>query len=63
MGRRKLFPDGLQFVTIPYLMMPSVLMALQDMPWVLPSFEEDGEAFFNHTRERLARELPKHIIK
>ena len=63
MGRRKLFPEGLQFVVIPYLMMPSVIQALQDMPWVLPSFEPDGAEFFNRTRDRLKEELPKHIIE
>ena len=63
MGRRKLFPEGLQFVSIPYLMMPSVLQALQDMPWVLPSFESDGEEFFNRTRDQLVQELPKHIVE
>ena len=62
MGRRKLFPEGLQFVSIPYLMMPSLLQALQDMPWVLPSFEPDGAEFFNRTRDELVKELPKHIV-
>jgi uncharacterized protein (DUF169 family) len=63
MGRRKLFPEGLQFVSIPYLIMPSVLQALQDMPWVLPSFKPDGAEFFNRTRDELVKELPKHIVE
>jgi len=62
-GRRKLFPEGLQFVSIPYLAMPSVLQALHDMPWVLPSFKSDGAEFFNRTRDELVKELPKHIVK
>jgi uncharacterized protein (DUF169 family) len=62
MGRRKLFPEGLQFVSIPYLMMPAVLQALQEMPWILPSFEPDGAEFFNRTRDEFAKELPKHIV-
>jgi uncharacterized protein (DUF169 family) len=62
MGRRKLFPEGLQFVSIPYLMMPSILQALQDMPWELPSFKADGAEFFDRTRDELAKELPKHIV-
>jgi uncharacterized protein (DUF169 family) len=62
MGRRKLFPEGLQFVSIPYLIMPSVLQALRDMPWVLPSFQPDGAEFFNRTVEELVKELPKHIV-
>lgn len=63
MGRRKLFPEGLQFVAIPYLLMPSVLQALQEMPWVLPAFQPDGAEFFNRTRDTLMEELPKHIIE
>lgn len=63
MGRRKLFPEGLQFVALPYLIMPSVLQALQDMPWVLPSFQPDGADFFNRTRDKLTEELPKHIVE
>jgi uncharacterized protein (DUF169 family) len=48
MGRRKLFPEGLQFVSIPYLMMPSVLQALRDMPFLHssrtePSFSTEQE--------------------
>lgn len=62
MGRRKLFPDGLQFVSIPYLMIPSVLQALGDMQWELPSYKPDGEEFFNRTRDNLSRDLPKHIV-
>ncbi|MBN1848408.1 MAG: DUF169 domain-containing protein [Deltaproteobacteria bacterium] len=62
MGRRNLFPDGLQFISIPYLMMPSVLQALQDMQWELPAFKPDGEAFFVKTRKRLSEELPKHVV-
>lgn len=63
MGRRKLFQEGLHFVSIPYLMMPSVLQALQDMPWVLPSFKSDGAEFFNRTKDELVKELPKHIVE
>ena len=62
MGRRNLFPDGLPFISIPYLRMPPVLHALQDMEWELPSFKPDGEDFFNRTRNRLVEELPKHIV-
>jgi len=62
MGRRNLFPDGLQFISIPYLMMPTILQALQDMEWELPSFKPDGEDFFNRTRTKLMEELPKHVV-
>jgi uncharacterized protein (DUF169 family) len=45
MKRRKLFPEGLQFVSIPFDILPSMLQALQDMPWVLPAFQPDGLEF------------------
>ena len=45
MKRRKLFPEGQQFVSIPFDILPSMLQALQDMPWVLPAFKPDGLKF------------------
>jgi uncharacterized protein (DUF169 family) len=45
MKRRKLFPEGQQFVSIPFDILPSMLQALQDMPWVPPAFQPDGLEF------------------
>ncbi len=45
MKRRKLFPEGQQFVSIPFDILPSMLQALQDMPWVLPAYKPDGLEF------------------
>jgi len=45
MKRRKLFPEGQQLVSIPFDILPSILQALKDMPWVLPAFEPDGDQF------------------
>ena len=45
MKRRKLFPEGLQIISIPFDLLPSMLQALQDMPWVLPAYESDGPEF------------------
>jgi uncharacterized protein (DUF169 family) len=45
MRRRKLFPEGQQLVSIPFDILPSILQALKDMPWVLPAFEPDGDQF------------------
>jgi len=53
MRRRKLFPEGQQLVSIPFDLLPSMLQALQDMPWVPPAFEPDGADYF----KRLSREL------
>ncbi len=45
MRRRKLFPEGQQLVSIPFDLVPSILNALKDMPWVLPAYKPDGPEF------------------
>jgi len=45
MKRRRLFPEGHQLVSIPFDLLPSMLRALADMPWVLPAYEPDGAEF------------------
>jgi uncharacterized protein (DUF169 family) len=45
MRRRKLFPEGHQLVSIPFDLLPSMLQALRDMPWVLPAYAPDGAEF------------------
>jgi uncharacterized protein (DUF169 family) len=45
MKRRKLFPEGMQIISIPFDLLPSMLQALKDMPWVLPAYEPDGMEF------------------
>jgi uncharacterized protein (DUF169 family) len=43
--RRKLFPEGLQLVSIPFDLLSSLLQTLQDIPWVLPAYKPDGPEF------------------
>ena len=45
MRRRKLFPEGRQVVSIPFDLLPSMLMNLRKMPWVLPAYETEGHEF------------------
>jgi len=45
MKRRKLFPEGMQIISIPFDLLPSMLQVLQDMPWVLPAYEPNGPEF------------------
>lgn len=45
MKRRNLFPEGHQLVSIPFDLLPSILQALRDMPWVLPAYKPDGLDF------------------
>ena len=49
----KIFPEGTIVTSIPYQLLPTVLRNLQEMPWVLPLHQADGEEF----RERLRRDL------
>jgi uncharacterized protein (DUF169 family) len=53
MKRRKLFPEGMQIVSIPFDLLSSMLQTLQVMPWILPAFEPDGMEFV----KRLLNEL------
>jgi len=45
MKRRKLFPGGRQVISIPFDLLPSMLRTLQEMPWVLPAYQPDGQEF------------------
>jgi uncharacterized protein (DUF169 family) len=45
MKRRKLFPEGLQLISIPFDLLPSLIETLQEMLWVLPAYEPDGMEF------------------
>jgi uncharacterized protein (DUF169 family) len=45
MRRKKLFPPGMQFISIPKRMLPPLLETLREMPWELPAFKPDGNEF------------------
>lgn len=59
MKRRKLFPEGLQLVSIPFDLLPSMLQNLQEMPWVLPAFESDGPEFVKRLLAKLGISQPQ----
>ena len=59
MRRRKLFPEGHQLVSIPFDLLPSMLQALRDMPWVLPAFEPDGPEFVGRLLVKLGINPPQ----
>ncbi len=59
MKRRKLFPEGRQLVSIPFDLLPSILQTLQEMPWVLPAYEPDGNEFVKHLLTNLGVSVPK----
>ncbi len=43
--RRKLFPEGLQLVSVPYDLLSPLFQTLRDMPWVLPAYKPDGQEY------------------
>jgi uncharacterized protein (DUF169 family) len=53
MRRRKLFPEGLHFVCIPYDRLPYMLQTLREMPWVPRPFQPDGPDYVKKLRIRL----------
>ncbi|MFC1942678.1 DUF169 domain-containing protein [Chloroflexota bacterium] len=53
MKRRKLFPEGMQIISIPFDILPSMITALQEMPWVLPACKPDGLEFVSKLYARL----------
>lgn len=53
MKARKVLPEGLQIISIPYDMFASILENLQDMPWILPMFQSDGPEFRKQLRIQL----------
>ncbi|MFH1114704.1 MAG: DUF169 domain-containing protein [Pseudomonadota bacterium] len=56
MKRRKVFPDGLHVVSIPFDRLPSMLQVLKEMPWVPKPFGPDGPEYVRQLRERLGLE-------
>ncbi len=53
MKAKRVLPEGLQIISIPYDMLPAMLESLQDMPWVLPMFEPGGPEFRRQLRIQL----------
>jgi uncharacterized protein (DUF169 family) len=45
MKRRKLFQEGMQIISIPFDQLMNIVQSLQEMPWVLPAYKEDGMEF------------------
>jgi uncharacterized protein (DUF169 family) len=58
MKRRKLFPEDLQLMSIPFDLLSSLLQTLRDMPWVLPAYELDGLEFVRRLQIELGLAPP-----
>jgi len=59
MRRRKLFPEGHQLVSIPPDLLPSMLQALGDMPWIPPAYGPDGAEFIKGLLVKLEMTPPQ----
>jgi uncharacterized protein (DUF169 family) len=53
MKRRKLFPEGLQIISVPFDQLPSLLQTLREMPWVPGPFKPDGLEYVKRLRKKL----------
>jgi uncharacterized protein (DUF169 family) len=58
MKRRKLFPEGLQLISIPFDLFCSMLETLREMPWVLPAYKPDGQEFVRRVLIELGLATP-----
>lgn len=56
MRRRRLFPEGFHFVSVPFDQIPPLLQALEEMPWVPEPYKPDGQEYVKRLRERLGLE-------
>jgi uncharacterized protein (DUF169 family) len=53
MRRRKLFPEGRHFVSIPFDQLPSMLQILREMPWIPRPYRSDGTEYVRRLRRKL----------
>jgi len=56
MRRRKLFPQGLQFISVPFDQLPSLLQTLGEMPWVPEPYKPEGLDYVKQLRIKLGLE-------
>jgi len=53
MRRRKLFPEGLQLISIPFDRLSYMLQTLREMPWVPRPYQEGGPEYVKRLRIKL----------
>jgi uncharacterized protein (DUF169 family) len=58
MRRRKLFPEGRQFISIPFDRLPSMLETLRTMPWIPRAYRPDGLEHVKRLRKKLGLGRP-----
>jgi len=58
MKARKVFPEGLMLVSVPYDLLPALTVNLQEMEWELPAYrlsEDDRNSYFKKATEEIIR--------
>ena len=53
MKRRRLFPEGRHFISIPFDQLPYMLQTLREMAWVPEPYKPDGLEYVRQLRVRL----------
>jgi uncharacterized protein (DUF169 family) len=53
MRRRKIFPEGMMFISVPFTILPSLLQTLRDMPWVPEPYKPGGVEYVSKLRKDL----------
>jgi hypothetical protein len=53
MRRRSLFPEGMQFIAVPFDRWPAILRVLGEMPWTPEPFKPHGLEYVKQLRSRL----------
>ena len=53
MKRRKLYPEGLQWLSVPFIALPEFLQTLREMPWEPPPYKPDGLEYVEKLKVRL----------
>jgi uncharacterized protein (DUF169 family) len=53
MKRRKLFPEGFQWLSIPFNVLPEFIQTLKEMPWEPPPYRPDGLEYVEKLKVRL----------
>ena len=57
MKRRKLFPEGRQFISIPLDLLPGLMQTLREMPWIPRPYQPDGMEYVKKLRVKLGLDL------
>ena len=59
MRRRKIFPEGLHLISIPFDTLPSLLQTLREMPWEPEPYKANGLQYVKNLRIKLGLDPPE----